>query len=289
MSIDLSKSIMDVIKYRTSIRTYDNKPLSEELKDKLQKHIDTVNNGPFNEKVRFKIIDKADKSNEDVKLGTYGVIKGARAFIVASIKKNDEALEQLGYTLEDIVLYATSLGIGTVWLGGTFNKGEFAKAIDIKANEIVPIVLPIGISAEKKSLTEKMMRFVTRAKNRKRFSNMFFSENFTKQLDESKAGEYGKALEMVRLAPSASNKQPWRIIVDDEGYHFFLSHTKGYRSMGFDMQKIDIGIAMYHFAASAKELNLKGHWSKKFKHIKKAPSETEFIMSWIKEIPSQKF
>ena len=284
MSIDLGKSMLDVIKFRNSTRTYDNKPLSKEINDKLQKHIDNVSSGPFNEKVRFKIIDKSDKSNEGVKLGTYGVIKGARTFIVVSIKKNDEALEQLGYCLEDIVLYATSLGLGTVWLGGTFNKGEFAKAIDIKEDEILPIVLPIGISAEKKSLTEKMMRFVTGAKNRKRFNTMFFSENFTKQLEESKAGQYRKALEMVRLAPSASNKQPWRIIVDDEGYHFFLHHAKGYRTMGFDMQKIDIGIAMYHFEASAKELNLKGHWSKQFKHIKKAPSETEFIMSWIKEL-----
>lgn len=283
MSIDLNKSIMDVIKYRTSIRTYDNKPLSEEIRDELQNHIDNVSSGPFDEKVRFKIIDKPEKNNENVKLGTYGVIKGARAFIVVCIKKNNEALEQLGYSLEDIVLYATSLGLGTVWLGGTFNKGEFAKAIDIKENEILPIVLPIGISAEKKSLTEKMMRFVIGAKNRKSFNSIFFKENFNKQLDEAKAGEYSKPLEMVRLAPSASNKQPWRILVDDEGYHFFLHHAKGYRSMGFDMQKIDIGIAMYHFEVSVKELNLKGHWSKQFKHIKKTPAETEFIMSWIKE------
>ncbi|WP_026882257.1 nitroreductase family protein [Clostridium akagii] len=282
MSIDLSKSIMDVIKYRTSIRTYDNKPLSEDIKAKLQNRMDNVS-GPFNEKVRFEIIDKFDKSNENIKLGTYGVIKGVSSFIVTSIEKNDEALEQLGYILENIVLYATSIGVGTVWLGGTFNKGEFAKVIDSKDNEIMPIVLPIGIPAEKRSFTEKMMRLVSGGKNRKIFNDIVFSEDFTKKLDESKAGEYAKPLEMVRLAPSASNKQPWRIVVDNSGFHFFLNHTKGYNSMGFDMEKIDMGIAMYHFEASAKELNLSGHWSKEFKHIKNTPKDTEFIISWLKE------
>ncbi len=282
MNIDLSKSIMDVIKYRTSIRTYDNKPLSQELKNKLQYRMDNVK-GPFDEKVRFKIIDKFDKSNEELKLGTYGLIKGARSFIAASVEKNDEALEQLGYTFEDIILYATTLGIGTVWLGGTFNKGEFGKVMGNKDNEILPIVSPIGIPAEKRSLTEKMMRLISGGKNRKSFNEIFFSETFTTQLNESKAGEYADPLEMVRLAPSASNKQPWRIIADNEGYHFFLSHAKGYKSMGFDMQKIDMGIAMYHFETSAKELNLSGHWSKEFKHIKNAPKGTEFIISWIKE------
>lgn len=31
-------------------------------------------------------------------------------------------------------------------------------------------------------------------------------------LEKEEAGNYEAALEMVRIAPSASNKQPWRIL-----------------------------------------------------------------------------
>lgn len=282
MSKDFSKSVIDVIKYRTSIRTYDNNSLSKELKNKLENHIGSVA-GPFDENVNLQIIDKDDKSNESVKLGTYGVIKGAKSFILAAIKNNSEALLNLGYILEDVILYATKLGVGTVWLGGTFNRGEFAKVANITDDEILPIVVPIGIPAEKRSITEKMMRFVSGGQKRKNFNEIFFYENFEKSLDETKAGDYVKPLEMVRLAPSASNKQPWRILMTSDSFYFFLSHAKGYQSMGFDIQKIDIGIAMYHFEVTAKELNLKGHWTKEKENIKNVPPETEFIIRWIKD------
>lgn len=59
---------------------------------------------------------------------------------------------------------------------------------------------------------------------------------------------------MVRLAPSAVNKQPWRVVLDKNGVHFYLKRTKGYVSEAAgDLQKIDLGIALCHFALAAKE------------------------------------
>lgn len=63
----------------------------------------------------------------------------------------------LGYSLEKVILYRTSLGLGTVWLGGTFNKGNFAKAVNLKENEILPIVSPVGYEGGKKSLFAKVV------------------------------------------------------------------------------------------------------------------------------------
>ena len=63
----------------------------------------------------------------------------------------------LGYSLEKVILYCTSLGLGTVWLGGTFNKGNFAKAVNLKENEILPIVSPVGYEGGKKSLFAKVV------------------------------------------------------------------------------------------------------------------------------------
>ena len=62
---------------------------------------------------------------------------------------------------------------------------------------------------------------------------------------------------MVRLAPSAVNKQPWRVIVKDNVVHFYLKRSKGFgREGSLDMQMIDMGIALCHFTLVAKERNL---------------------------------
>ncbi len=129
MSNLFNRPVEELIKIRHSVRNYDNSPLSEEIINKIESYISKVEN-PFNQKIRIKLIKK-DNSNKELKLGTYGVIKGANYFLAAVCEKDDLSLIALGYTLEKVILYCTSLGLGTVWLGGTFNKGEFAKAMNL--------------------------------------------------------------------------------------------------------------------------------------------------------------
>lgn len=52
--------------------------------------------------------------------------------------------ESLGYVFEKIVLYITSLGLGTCWLGGSFNKADFEKAITLEEDEFIPVISPMG-------------------------------------------------------------------------------------------------------------------------------------------------
>jgi hypothetical protein len=85
------------------------------------------------------------------------------------------------------------------------------------------------------------------------------------------------------MAPSASNKQPWRIIKgkDQNAFHFYLKRTPGYENIIKDikLQNVDMGIAMCHFELSAEELGLKGDWSVTDPQIK--PNGMEYIVSWI--------
>ncbi|WP_083248367.1 nitroreductase family protein [Desulfuribacillus stibiiarsenatis] len=69
-------------------------------------------------------------------------------------------LEDIGYTLEQLILYATSKGLGTCWLGGTFTKSSFERMVQLKEHEILPIITPVGYPAENKSLIERMMRYL---------------------------------------------------------------------------------------------------------------------------------
>ena len=60
--------------------------------------------------------------------------------------------------MEKIILYATEIGIGTCWLGGTFRRSRFAERAGIVENMEIPSVAAIGYIADKMSLTEKLIR-----------------------------------------------------------------------------------------------------------------------------------
>jgi nitroreductase len=250
-------SIKDAILQRKSIRTYNEEPISQELRQKLTNYINNVKT-PFNTEIRFKIIDINNMSS-DLKLGTYGVIKGAKTFICPVVQKGNRYEENLGYTFEKVILYATSLGLGTCWLGGTFKRSEFGKAVVLKENESIPVITPIGFPQEKRSILDNLMVMAAGSKTRKSWAELFFDKDFNKPLSTEAAGKFGDALEMVRVAPSASNKQPWRIVMDGNEFHFFLCRNKGYgNALGFDIQRLDIGIAMCHFESMINELGLLG-------------------------------
>jgi nitroreductase len=275
------KSITEIIKSRISVRTYEPIRLEENIKRNLNDYIQNMK-GPFAGKVRFKIIDSDAALNSNIKLGTYGIIKGVSSFAASAVEEGDMNLEELGYELEGFVLYAASLGLGTCWMGGTFKKGEFAKALELKESELLPIVTPIGYPANSEGLVGTVMRRLAGSKNRKPWEELFFNLSFDNKLTKAEAGIYAEALEMVRLAPSASNKQPWRIVRDNDKLHFYLQHTKGYSSaLGFDMQRIDIGIAMCHLDFTLKEAGVEGQWKKSKPEIKDMNELSEYVVTWV--------
>ena len=78
--------------------------------------------------------------------------------------------------------------------------------------------------------------------------------------------------EAVRLAPSASNKQPWRVVYKSENksFDFYLDEDFTYNNRFKDVkiQNVDLGIAMCHFESVSNELGLKGKWDISLKENK---------------------
>ena len=97
------------------------------------------------------------------------------------------------------------------------------------------------------------MRKGIKADERLAFEKLFFDGSFDKPLSQATAGKLGHALEMVRLAPSAVNRQPWRVVLEDHAAHFYLLRSKSFGRGVLDMQKIDMGIALCHFDLAAQE------------------------------------
>ncbi|MEO1816036.1 MAG: nitroreductase family protein [Acetobacterium sp.] len=274
----LNIPIEETIKKRVSTRTYDSKNLSKNDKEKLMNEISQLTN-PFGENVRIHLIEKDTLSNGE-KLGTYGVIKGANTFLGVTVDKSEFGLIAAGYQFENLVLIATDMGLATVWLAATFSRAQFEKAMDIQKDELFPAISPIGYATAKKSITESLMRKTMKSDKRKSWDEIFFESSFENPLSRKAANEYASPLEMIRVAPSATNAQPWRVVKKQGAYHFFETHKSNASEDEKMIKKVDLGIALSHFHQTALEHGLAGYFEK-WEDIGIAiPDHTNYIISW---------
>lgn len=249
-------NVKEVIKRRISNRTYEERSLTEEDKKKLLEFNSTLTN-PFGVEVKVQYISK-EKGADDVQLGTYGTIKGAKDFLAITVKDQPYAMEAIGYQFENLVLYATDIGIGTVWLAGTFKRKDFINAIEIGEDDLFPCICPLGYPAQKQSFLEKITKASLGSKKRKDWDKLFFLDDFTKALTKADAGIYEDALEMLRLAPSATNSQPWAVVKEGNKFHFFCNYKNTLNDDVKKIKHIDIGIALSHFHQTAMSKGLNG-------------------------------
>ena len=240
-------NMMEIIRSRKSVRTFDGNALKQEDADGILKFAEKLEN-PYDIPIFWKILDgkKYDLSSP--------VIAGTDCFIAGKLPRVPYAEEAFGYTFEKVILYAKSLGVGTTMIGGTMNRRGFEKAVSLGEGEFMPCVSPLGYPAKKMSVREVMMRTGIKADTRMDFKKLFFDGSFSNPLTKEAAGELYEAFEAVRLAPSAVNKQPWRLVKCGDKVHFYEKRSKGFIAEdGSDMQKIDMGIALCHFEIGARE------------------------------------
>lgn len=244
-------SLIETIRKRRSVRSYRGEHLTGEDANKIREFINAKVEVPFGAVLRIELV-KTDMGSEPVKLGTYGVVSGAADFLAIAHEYGPLADEAVGYAFEQVILYCTGLDLGTCWMGGTFKYDDFASAINLQEGEILRIISPVGYKREKKSFVDSLFGKMTNNVSRERFDKLFFDGAWDVPMTEDIAGEYKTALEMVRLAPSARNKQPWRILRKDGEFHFYR-HPDLSR-----FTRIDMGIAMCHFDMVCREQGLKG-------------------------------
>lgn len=280
--------VMDVIRRRTSRRSYTDQPMEDAVKQQLETFLAQQTKGPLDSDTRFMLVTATAEDQNALKgLGTYGFIKNASAFITGAVKPGEKNLEDYGYMLEKIILFATHLNLGTCWMGGSFNKSNFSRKINAGTNELVPAVTPVGYAHEKRAKRDKLIRWGAGSKKRLPWDVLFFDGDFDTPLSTENAGDYAEPLEMVRLGPSASNRQPWRIVKekDKPEFHFFVQRTKGYDKNEklfnmVDLQRIDLGIGMCHFELTAADLDLKGQWRLTEPIDIPLPERTEYVATW---------
>ena len=196
------------------------------------------------------------------RLGSYGMVKGARCFAIGACSAGAAGELALGFAFERFILMCTRAGLGSCWLGATFTRGRFQRYYSAHCSEArrgleVKAVSPVGHKAPKARWGEKIVRWAAKSDMRRGFGELFTGiqappAGMTEQIRRGEVSLEGMSarkltalgLEMMRLAPSASNGQPWRADVSEREGHVHVRLRGEGTAGGFLM--LDLGIGLFH-------------------------------------------
>ncbi len=242
-------TMTEAIRSRRSVRTFNGEPLRAEDKQTILAFAEAAEN-PYGLPITWLLLDTKETGLSSP------VIVGEDTFIAGKMRREPHAEEAFGYSFERVVLFAEAMGVGTTWIAGTMDRSAFERAVSLQSGEVMPCVSPLGYPAQKMSLRESVMRKGVKADSRLAFSELFFDGAFDRALTPQTAGSWQPLLEAVRLAPSAVNRQPWRAVVCGDRVHFYEKQSKARADGEWDIQRVDLGIALCHFALAAEEAGL---------------------------------
>lgn len=249
------KDLDMIIAERRSVRSFDTHRQMTEKEAEILQAAFAETESPFGGNVAVEL--KQFDLKGPFKPSTYGTINGASWYFLMGIDSAVTSQLSLGFRMEQVVLKATSMGLGTCWIAATFKGTTFADVATFPADTPLKIVMPVGYPAEKKSLKERLMRAAIGSARRKPMVDLFIVD---------KESKYYGPLEMMRLAPSSTNSQPWRAHVDGDTVYFYYVNKSG-------ASVLDLGIGLSHFYLAAKARGIEGRLS----ICKEAPAHEKWI------------
>lgn len=259
-------NIIEAIKERRSVRSFDGRGLTDAQKAGLMKAIgESIS--PFGGKLTVRLREFDLKNG--YKPSTYGMIRGAADFFLLGIGADDESAFAAGFRFEQVVLKAWQIGLGTCWIAATFKGSDFDSGEAWPEGEELKIVCPVGVAA-KPTVGEKLTRMAMGSKNRKPFDKLFFYGDFSHPV--SADNSFAEALEMLRLAPSSTNSQPWRALVCGDTVHFYCKRRSG-------LSVLDCGIGVCHFYMAERFRSRDGRFYKA-PEPPAAPGDWRYLISY---------
>ena len=215
--------LLEAIKDRHSVRSYSDRKIEGDVKDRLQQKINDCNKESG---LNMQLVLDEPKAFDNLFMH-YGRFSGVRNYIALIGAKTDDLEEKCGYYGEKVVLYAQTLGLNTCWVGVGYQKKP--NAYTVGADEKLCLMMAIGYGNEQgKAHKSKTFQQVVR-------------------VNGDVPTWFVRGVEAALLAPTAVNQQQFRFILDGDR----VSAKSG---IGF-FSKVDLGIVKYHFEVGAGKAN----------------------------------
>lgn len=223
-------NLYEAIYSRKSVRKYTRERIPEATLKKIRSFAEKA--AALNNRIRVEtqIIDCTQK-----KPNLKGLWKVEAPYYLLFYSEQGKGYERnAGYILEQTVLYMTTKGIGSCYLGGCQMGVPLMDGM--RRVMVVAFGYPEG----------KLYRESPLAKRLPLSELCIFKEE---------AGEQTKTvLKAARLAPSAMNIQPWRFIVYSDRIYIFAKNTVLPMKRMEEMREVSMGIMMSHIMLAAEEL-----------------------------------
>ena len=227
--VNIEKNWCDAVYARSSVRKYTGAPDKEQL-DQL---------GVLCRKLSWQGI----KIRMFKGPGLRSQIKGTDVYAVI-VAKQGTPMEMEGFMGEALVLEATAMGLGTCWLGAGYYADVISRNVELQNDEAVHCVIALG-KCDKPA-------FAPKRKDVEKVCGM----------SEAQLAELGawqkEAVLSARVAPSAVNMQPWKIVAEKNG----VSILEPEFVMLKKYAPLDRCICMMHAAVGAFKAGRKATWKK---------------------------
>lgn len=253
--------LYDAIFYRKSIRKYSNKRIKKELLDEVKNICSDINYLNKDLSIKAHVIDRGHLVH--FLMGKDCKVKAPHYIIVTS-NKGEDYLQDIGFAMEEVVLKLTTLGIATCWLECNIKRDDILEFVDLETktedlnneeNQVEDIekeenleepysIIAFGYPEE----SEKLFRS---NKNADRKGIKHICKKLDKNLEQ--------IVDVIKLAPSMKNSQPWILYNKENNIHFYEEKQKKNLK---ETNKISMGIALKHFDIACKKFNLQTNYSK---------------------------
>lgn len=206
-------TLSEMIYKRKSVRKYQHESLDEKTLQDIQNYFAKIKTLYCDIKVNFAIVDK-----EQVK----GITSLHSPHYIIALSENKKGyLVNIGFMLQQMDLYLSSIGLGGCWFG----MANLRKA---PAEADLEFVIAFAFGKPDESLHRDLGDF--KRKSLDKISNTLDSR-----------------LESIRLAPSAMNLQKYYFVTEDNTIHAYCAKA-GMLTIKrlVKMREIDVGIALAH-------------------------------------------
>jgi len=257
-------TVHEAIRRRFSVRHYEPRPVPEKILKAIEKASETSVPLDKNISVRLHLIRQSRLVAERMTYlaGRQWLFGSSPHFIIATAEEKPGFMLETGFRMEQVILLATAQGLGTCWVGGLFIEEQIADFLKLPPGERVIAITPLGYpdtSFYGRAINPVIHLGVPEPRRRKPLEQIVYGAEFGSPL-ESKDPELLEILECTRLAPSWTNSQPWRFLVDERQIVALAEIRTSRFYHGKHYYRLDLGIAMSHFFLAAKELGWKGNW-----------------------------
>lgn len=209
-------------------------------------------------------------------LRMYGKVASPSALVFVGDARLAGAAARAGYAGEAAVLEATSLGLATCWIGGGVRRDKVAALLGLAAHERVYSISALGYPTDRPTVGERATAGLVGAHKRTPMAKLAPG-------NESWPPWARAGVELARIAPSATNRQPWRFALqpatapgpegalapDGDGADAGAIHGNREPAVRLSFEgadtpviskRLDCGIAMLHFELGARAAGAQGSW-----------------------------